>query len=654
MRSMSYGLLAPLAGLCLASSAAAGELRELSTNSAIETYIESVAISEMEKQVEQQPFFRKFLATAAAPGGGGAGAGHSTTNNQVAGVDEPDFVKTDGEYIYRVVGEYLVILDAIPARSMREVGRIKVDGYANAIFLNGTTVMVFSTPPAPASMERPNTGTGPWGGYNPGGPVLMKAMFWPGPQGTPVVKCTSINVRRPAAPRVSREYYLEGSFVDARMVGTQVHMVTSSRTPGPELVWWQDWSVQPTTQDLDRLKTENRRRIRAATLSDWLPRQLDPTLQSRPSLAPRSGKTFKPEFVEGRNILTISTMDLASPYTMPQHCAAIAESGEVFASASALYVACYRYRYWSELEVGGQPGDVSDLHRFRIGGTSGPAFDASGQVEGRILNQFSMDEYNGTLRVATTTEQVWDPVTGAVVTPQKNHVFALRRLTWWGRRLYTIGSIRDLAPTERIYACRFMGDRGYVVTFRQVDPLFAIDMKTMTVKGDVKVDGFSTYLHPLGPNHLLAVGNAADANGVVTGLDVTIFDVSNLTTPRLVHRRTLAGAYSQSLYEHKAFTYYEANGVGTLAIPMNQWQGPTPFSGLEVYDISLSRGINLRGRVDHADLAQQAGWGMGTTGPDCSRSIVIGWTIYSVSDVGIKANRLLNPATEYSSVLLKP
>jgi uncharacterized secreted protein with C-terminal beta-propeller domain len=624
----------------LAQAAVAAELRAPSTRAQLEDYLETIAISEMEKLVDRPPV-RIYYSTAGG-GGGTAAPSHSTTNVQVQGVDEPDFVKNDGGYIFKTVGEAVSIIDAVPASQMSEIARYKTEGYANALFLSGKTLVVFSSPTTPPpGMERPNSGR-PGGWW--GGPRAMMGI-WGGPTGgyNPIVKVTLLDLTRPSQPVVKRELYIEGSFVDARLVGNEMHVITSAQPSGPELRWY-DWSTgtQPTTANLDAIKAENRRRIRAATLDDYLPRQLDKANARRPEPLLAVGHVYRPAVAEGRNVLSVSTLDISTRYGRLKSTAMIGESGEIYASKDALYVACYRWRYWTESGIGQEPGDVSEIHKFHVGDGSAPIYIGTGEVEGRVLNQFAMDEWNGSLRVATTTE-----ATGAAGRPQLNHVFVLRPLAWWSTRLYKIGEIRDIAPNERIYSTRFLGERAFIVTFRQVDPLFAVDMRRLQVKGELKVDGFSTYLHPVGTTHLLAVGNAVDpATNRITGIDLSLFDVRDLAAPKLAHRATIPGAWSSSLYEHKAFTFFESNG--TLAIPLNDWQNG--FSGLEVYNVSLTTGFRSRGKVNHADLAQRLGW---TWAPEVSRSIIIGSAIYSVSEVGVKANRTLDPRTEYSSVLLQ-
>jgi len=631
-------------GVAVATPARA-ELTGFRTSAQLEDYLERCAIAEMERQVDNGgghgpggPIF--FRAMAESRDASAAGSSFSTTNVQVAGVDEPDFVKNDGNWIFRLVGENLVVLDATPPTDLREVARVKLDGYPMGMFYTGSKVLVFTNAPVPAGMERPQPQG--WGGPMP---YARMSIWWPGPQQQTCVKVTTFDVRTKSRPRQVRETFFEGHYVDARLMNGQCHIVTSARPPGPELTYWTNWERQPTADEVSALKAENRRRIRAASLADWLPRSFDKATQSAPAVGVRFWNAYKPATSEGRNIVSVTTMyvDYA---VRPEPAGIISESGQIYANASSLYMACYRYDYWWNFNVGTKPSDVTDIHGFRLGGWR-PSYLGTGRVDGRVLNQFSMDEYNGNLRVATTTEATAQE-TGEQ--QRANHVFVLRKVFPYSNRLYVIGSIRNLAPSERIYSCRFVGDRGYVVTFRQVDPLFCLDMRGLRVKGELKIEGFSTYLHPVTYNrreYLLAIGQAANSEGRVTGLDLTIFDVHDLSRPTLVHRATLQGAYSQALYEHKAYTYFPASS--TLVVPVSDWQNG--FAGAEVYDVGFGTGFTLRGRIDHKDLASQHGW---TWGAEVMRSIIIGNAVYTVSEAGVKANNASTPSIQYGAVPLQP
>jgi uncharacterized secreted protein with C-terminal beta-propeller domain len=463
------------------------------------------------------------------------------TNTQELGVDEPDLVKSDGHYIYKLVGQSLAIVDAVPATALHEVGRAVLGSPPISMLQAGDRVLVFS----PVSPSPP--------------------AFLPG------TRLTVLDVADRTGPQVIREIDVEGDYVDARMYEGRVQLVTAVPAAGPA--------------------------------------------------AP---------------IVTLTALDLQSGEG-PWSVSIEAEADKIYASTTALFVVSFQ-----ELQ------DETEIHRFRVWPPAGaPTYLAAGRVPGWVLDGFSMDEAGGSLRVATTT----GTVVGGL---QANHVFVLRKSFPTPDQLHVVGEIRDLAPGERIVAARYVGDRAFLATASLetagslVDPLFAIDMRVLSVKGELHVDGFSTYLHPLGTDHLLAVGNAADPNGQVLGLDLTIFDVSDLSNPTLAHRQTLSGAYSEALYEHKAFSYFPESD--TLVLPVGE-QATPGFAGAEVYGVDIAGGFASRGRIDHTDLAAQLGWPWPV---EVSRSILIDNVVYTVSNIGIKANDALDPLIQYGAVGLLP
>jgi beta propeller domain-containing protein len=234
-------------------------------------------------------------------------------------------------------------------------------------------------------------------------------------------------------------------------------------------------------------------------------------------------------------------------------------------------------------------------------------------------------------------------------------VYALRTE---GGRLRVVGSLTGLAPGERIFSARFEGPRGYVVTFRQIDPLFTLDLSDPArprAVGELKIPGFSTYLHPLDADHLLAIGREVvdrPQGPVVAGLALQVFDVSDLADPRLVHKHVLgaAGSSSDALYDHKAFNYFAARA--TLGIPYSDWSGPGRAfrSSLELFRVTTAGGIAPLGSVDHSDLvAPGALSGYGWT-PYVRRSVMIDDFVYSISSGGLK----VSAAGDFRSLAVLP
>lgn len=306
--------------------------------------------------------------------------------------------------------------------------------------------------------------------------------------------------------------------------------------------------------------------------------------------------------------------------------------------------------------------DNTHVHKFEF--TSDPKFGnyvASGTVRGAVKDQFSLDEKDGFLRIATTeyrnyytTDGVWAQADSAPVAkggavparPQQvSHVFVLGQT---GAYLGQQGDAGDLAPNEQIYSVRFVDNRGYVVTYRQVDPLFVLDLATPqkpTVVGELTIPGFSEYMHPLDANHLLTIGRNDQSQ-----LALSIFDVSNPAAPnRTFNLAYTGGDYSSSTaeYDHKAFTYFADKGL--LAIPFYSYgyaksDSYGMHSSLEIFKIDVNAGITHLGDVDGTALVSQYknGYCGGYYSPEVRRGVFLDTTVYAISYGGIAAKDVNN------------
>jgi uncharacterized secreted protein with C-terminal beta-propeller domain len=222
----------------------------------------------------------------------------------------------------------------------------------------------------------------------------------------------------------------------------------------------------------------------------------------------------------------------------------------------------------------------------------------------------------------------------------------------FGSELQIVGSIEKIALTERIYSARFIGEKGFLVTFRQTDPLFTVDLRdphNPKIVGELKIPGFSSYLHPMDENHIIGIGRDATDQGQVKGLGLSIFDVSDLANPQQIHKITIGENWATSSlagYEHLAFTYFAKKDL--LAIPLTQynyyWNGvdEIPFNGLIVFKVTVADGFNETGKVEHKDLYEKK---EGDSYYWCTyynmsvkRSIIMDDYVYSVSGLGIKIN----------------
>jgi len=264
----------------------------------------------------------------------------------------------------------------------------------------------------------------------------------------------------------------------------------------------------------------------------------------------------------GADMLTVLTIDLAKGLPAVDSDAVMTSADTVYASPTSLYVAT---------NGGWERGDTS-IHRFDLDGAARTAYRASGQVPGDLLNQFSMSEYKDVLRVATTDSS------GA---KSQSLVTALAPRSG---RLAKIGQVGGLGEGERIYAVRFIEDRGYVVTFRQIDPLFTLDLADPThprVRGELKIAGYSAYLHPVGPHRLLGVGQDATPQGRQAGTQLSLFDVADPAAPKLLSKVKLGHfTSSQAEYDHHAFLWWEP--LRLAVIPVSGELGTTEAAAFNV------------------------------------------------------------------------
>ncbi|HLT30534.1 MAG TPA: beta-propeller domain-containing protein, partial [Myxococcaceae bacterium] len=230
-------------------------------------------------------------------------------------------------------------------------------------------------------------------------------------------------------------------------------------------------------------------------------------------------------------------------------------------------------------------------------------------------------------------------------------------------RLVLTGKTPPLAPTETIYSARFMGDRGFVVTFRQVDPLFTFDLSDPTnprVVGELKIPGFSTYLHPVGDHHLLGIGEDRDEDGNWSSrrLKVSLYDVSDLSNPveQFKYVYGNASAHSEASYDHKAFNYFPSRS--TLALPVNGWGADWNdfHSGLLVLDVDVERGFTLRGSLSFDDVYIEHGVGAWSYyyQPNVRRSVMADEFVYAISDAGIRVADVADLSTPVATAPFTP
>ncbi|MFN0155827.1 MAG: beta-propeller domain-containing protein [Gaiella sp.] len=548
-----------------------------------------------------------------------AGVDYSTTNVQEDGVDEPDLVKSNGTHLFVVRSDRLFVV-AVAAGTPRRVGSVELEqGWSHELLLHGDRLLVLSRGGGPVR-----------GGTEP----AVREGILPAPQQTVI---TEIDVSRPASPEVKRSLVLSADYVSARLVGAAVRIVTVAGMPGPLPL---STPTSSSSAAQEAAVKRNRQIVAASGAGSWLPRlavrgKRGQVLLRRSLVTCRDVR--RPQTYSGLGLLTVTTFDLRKGLTPVDSDAVLADGQTVYASPTSLYVATQRW-FPAPQEAGADPPRMTTtIHRFQTSDPLQTHYRASGTVGGYVLNQWALSEHAGVLRVASTEEPVWwNPG------PQVESESFVTTLTERAGALVQLGRIGGLGKGERVYAVRFEGDRGYVVTFRQVDPLYTLDLSLPAVPrvlGELKIAGYSAYLHPLAGDLLLGVGQDATVEGRVLGTQLSLFDVSNLRRPTRLDRSTLGPASSEAEWDHHAFLWWPRENLAV--VPVSAYAvdggGGSPFVGAVAFRVTRG-GIEEVGRVAHAGPGAANATRVG--GIPIRRSLVVRSTLYTVSESGVRGTRL--------------
>lgn len=587
----------------------------------------------MEDTMEAAP------AEAPAAEAENSGAGDfSTTNIQVAGVDEGDRVKTDGSYLYRINNNQISIINVKPNETMALVGSIKMEENfsPSQLYLDeGKLVVVGSgwRMPAPRdpilydSIEptAPVEGGGTSGSQGfvmesaPAPDVMVemeRSMIWP-PYWQPTLTTLRVyDVSNPADASLLREITLEGSLLSTRKIDDALYLVTNRHL---DMYWIMEDS------------RSNQEELLQPTFSDTA------VNNGAEQAIPFESIRYFPEAIEP-NYITILGLSM-DKLTEPANVEVFLGRGQnIYASRNNLYIAMEK---WDYSPNGWMSDTKTDLYRFALDAGS-ITHAATGQVPGRILNQFSMDEYQDTFRIATTTGDMWRTDEGA----SKNHLYVL------DSNLERLGQVEDIAPTERIYSVRFMGDRAYMVTFRQIDPFYVIDLKNPeepAILGYLKIPGYSDYLHPYDENHIIGFGKEVydlKGNAIPGGFKMAVFDVTDVTRPVEKFKLEIGdtGTDSELLRDHKALLFSKERNLIAFPITImtkaagsedNPWQwGQFSFQGALVYGLDLNTGFTRKATISHlsAEDFMKAGNYWYDSDKNVDRILYVGDTLLTTSN----------------------
>ena len=560
---------------------------------------------------------RAMTDTTAAAEESAAGAdSFSGTNVQVEGVDEPDLAKSDGERIVLISEGELIVVD-VTGDAPTVTGRLQTKDFSiQNLFLSGDKVLLFGSV---------------WG-IHPLPVDRGDVAFAPG--GTPTVQILEVDIS--GEPEVSRTMTVDGAFISGRMVDDTVRLIINSGPVGFEWSYPEGSGLQAEREAIEK----NQEIVRESTEQNWIPYYVvtdaDGSVTDEGTLFDCE-RAAHPEEFSGLDMLSVVTIDLARGLDLVDATGVLARGSTVYSSGDSLYVATQTWDDLVWLETGEEAappdGPVTDIHRFDTSDPLVAGYVASGSVDGYLLNQFAMDEHEEMLRVAsTTTPNGWGSA------PESDSRITVLRTI--GDALVPIGKVDGLGKTEQIYSVRFMGDTAYVVTFRQTDPLYTIDLtdpRQPAMVGELEIPGYSAYLHPVSEGVLLGVGQDATGTGQVLGTQVSTFDVSDLADPRRIDTYTLSeGSSSQAEYDHHAFLFWE--GLAMLPVMQWGWDGKSEdvFNGAVGLEIDEDGAIVEAGKLEHPG-AEIDGWDYQA---QILRSFVIDQSIYTISTQGIMKSSL--------------
>jgi uncharacterized secreted protein with C-terminal beta-propeller domain len=489
----------------------------------------------------------------------------SKTNVQVKQVDEADIIKTDGENIYVVSGNCMHILKAYPAKDAEILSTLRFSGQPRDLYINGDNVVLIATD----YWTRPIVACAPGSCSRYPGSVQRTLVY-------------VFSAKDPAAPVLVRELDIDGSYTSSRMIGTQLYFISSLPIP-----------YQPDDLELPTIHDDH------------------------------GGITTPPVYAfnttdQDFTFSTIGSLDIAALEPVSAKTFIVGTTGTVYVSPKNLYIA---------IPDTSRYGVIASTTIYSFAIDNGKiTYKAGGIVDGMLLNQYSLDEYDGNLRVATTIETM----TGRWSTSSSSKITVL------DEKLNTLGMLSKIAPGERIYAARFMGDRLYLVTFRETDPFYVIGLSNPNrpvILGELKIPGFSNYLHPYDATHIIGVGKDSRSGPV----KIALFNVADVDNPVLIDSESLGAASSDSpvLSDPKAFLFDKEKNLLVLPLHLTAeyscnalGQGcsqPPAWGGAYVYSINPKTGFIVKGKVTHYD-------GYSGDMAPVRRALYIEDTLYTMSD----------------------
>ena len=631
-----------------------------------------------------------MIRTTTAPGApetlnSNGGSQYSTTNVQVAGIDEPDFIKNDGKYAYILTQDKLAILDTYPGENASILSKVGLDvkgNYLQNMFLNKDRLVIFYND------NREEDSINPYD-------------YMPNPTYVPVTHAVLIDVSDRQNPKMLNNYEVTGSYAGARMIGDNVYLISNSyvnyvhpmipvlrgMSGGPIVSDVYYFGNPETNYSFDTMTTlgvysdtiSSKTFLMDATSALYVSN--DAIYLTYPKYQPyytdssyNKDRFFKvivpllPADLKSQiNSIDASNLESSQKWTqisdLMQNTYNKMSDGEKTKLFDSIQQAIVQYDIIQQ-----QDYRKTVIQKFAIdNGTI--SYTGQGEVPGYLLNQYSMDENNNKFRVATTSEYYSSK---GITT--SNNVYVM------DTSLHIVGSLEKIAPEESIYSARFMGDKLYLVTYQRIDPFFVIDLSSDTPKilGALKIPGYSSYLHPYDENHIVGIGKETKQNQYgglePIGVKVSLFDVSDVTNPITVDTYLIGGQGTDSevLSDPKALLFDKEKNILSIPVYQQYYGGPLPldatpsgsgsskdgsigimppspiqpnnWKGFYVFGVDPDKGFTLKGTIDHTVSSPDYGYGYG------SRSFYIENDLYTVSPGLVKINNINNISDEINTI----
>jgi len=549
---------------------------------------------------------------------------HSNTNLQVEGVDEEDLVKTDGDYIFKVNAQKIInVIKIKKDSSMEAINNITFeDNYnVNGIYLRKNTLVVVGN-----SYQNIDISTSDKNGiYDSIMPTYQ------------VTKVISYDVSDKKNIVKVRDIEIDGFYNSSRMIGSRVYIIANKYLN----------NIGNIAKDADIGKSYYK----------------DSAVSSDKVLIDFNKISYLPDSIQP-NYITVAAFNVDDNKEKVNVNTILGSGNSIYSSDKNLYIAGTKWN--GDKNNNGTTNTI--LYKFAYE-NKGVKFVSKGEVPGTITNQFSMDEKDEHFRIATT-EFNYDRVRPMTMENSTVENQITNNLYVLDKDMKVVGKLEGLANGEQIYSVRFISDRAYIVTFMLTDPLFVIDLKNPTspkVLGELKISGFSKYLHPYDETHLIGFGmdtkvisEGGEDRAQTKGMKIAIFDVSDVAKPVQQFMTTIGGSgtYSEVLNNHKALLFSKEKKLLALPVFENNYDSKTNISqegyqGAYIYNIDLVNGIKLRGKITHSDVSNtNKNTSMFDGQHFIDRILYIKDTLYTLSNSLIKANDI-NTLKDKSKLKLK-